>query len=264
MADPADILPLFDAERRADPLPEPGVHHERIGGILRATGSHNWIACAGLETAEVDAAIATQASYFRSLGVEVEWKVYGHDRPAGLGRRLAAAGFEPDEPETLMIFDLGSGPPPGGVPAGIVIRRATGADGLADLIAVQRAAFGEARVRMAEELGRRLDDPALGLYVAYASLVPVAAARLEMPPGRSFAGLWGGATLQAYRGRGIYRGLVAVRAEEAFRRGYRYLRVDAREMSRPILEHLGLLALTTITEWRLRPERVARPDPADG
>ena len=260
----SEILALFDAERRADPLPELGVHYERAGAVLRATGVQNWIQRAELDDADVDAVIAAEGAYFRSIGAEVEWKVYGHDRPADLGRRLAAAGFEPDEPETLMIYDLGGGPPPGGVPEGIVIRRITDADGLADLIAVQRAAFGEDRVRMAEELGRRLGDPALGLYVAYTSVVPVAAARLEMPPGRSFAGLWGGATLPAYRGRGIYRGLVATRAEDALRRGYRFLRVDARETSRPILERLGFVALTTITEWRLSPEPMAKPEPTDG
>lgn len=259
----SEILALFDAERRAEPFPEPGVQYDRAGAVLRATGVQNWIERAELDDADVDAVIATEAAHFRSIGAAVEWKVYGHDRPADLGQRLAAAGFEPGEPETLMIYDLGGGPPPGGLPAGIVIRRIIDPDGLADLIAVQREAFGEDRRGMAQALARRLGDPGLALYVAYASLVPVAAARLEMPPGRLFAGLWGGATLPGYRRRGIYRGLVAARAEEAFRRGYRFLRVDARETSRPILERLGFVALTTITEWRLSPARLANPEPAD-
>jgi len=249
----SEILALFDAERRAEPLPEPGVHYEWAGAVLRATGVQNWIERAELDDVDVDAVIATEAAYFRSIGAAVEWKVYGHDRPADLGRRLAAAGFGPEEPETLMIYDLGGGPPSGGSPAGIVIRRITDTSGLADLIAVQREAFGEDRKGMAEALGRRLGEPALGLYVAYANLVPIAAARLEMPPGRSFAGLWGGGTLPAYRHRGVYRGLVAARAEEASRRGYRFLRVDGRETSRPILERLGFVALTSIMEWRLSP-----------
>jgi GNAT superfamily N-acetyltransferase len=101
------------------------------------------------------------------------------------------------------------------------------------------------------QFGPRLADPAFALYVAYADGRPVASARAEFPPGRSFAGLWGGGTISEYRGRGIYRALVQARAEEARRRGYRYLRVDARDTSRPILERLGFIALTPIIEWRL-------------
>ncbi len=261
---PAEILALYDAEMRADPPPETGVRYERAGGVLRATGIQNWIAFADLAAADVDAAIAEQAAYFRSAGAEVEWKVYGHDRPADLGQRLGAAGFEPDEAETLMVFDLAGGPPPGTLPAGIVIRRIADAAGLADFVAVHREVFGQGSGWMAEAFRQRLGEPTLGLYLAYANDRPVAAARLEMPPGRSFAGLWGGGTLPAYRGRGIYRGLVAARAEEALRRGYRYLTVDARDTSRPILERLGFVALTAITGWKLRSEHVVERQPTRG
>ena len=47
--------------------------------------------------------------------------------------------------------------------------------------------------------------------------------------------------------------LVARRAEEARRRGYRFLTTDARETSRPILERGGFVPLTGITGWVLRP-----------
>ena len=77
---------------------------------------------------------------------------------------------------------------------------------------------------------------------------------MELAPGRSFAGLWGGGTVLGYRSRGIYRGLVAARAREALRRGYRYLTVDARETSRPVLARLGFSALTSITGWKLKPK----------
>ncbi len=261
---PAEILALYDAEMRADPPPEPGVQYERVGGVLRATGVQNCIAFAELATADVDAVIAEQAAYFRSIGAEVEWKVYGHDRPPDLGQRLGAAGFEPDERETLMVFDLAGGLPHGTLPASVVVRRVADATGLADWVAVRREAFGQIGGWMEEAFRRRLGDPTLGLYVAYANGGPVAAARLEMPPGRSFAGLWGGGTLPAHRRRGIYRGLVAARAEEALRRGYRYLRVDARETSRPILERLGFIALTSVMEWKLRPERALERQPTRG
>jgi GNAT superfamily N-acetyltransferase len=250
----AEILALYDAEMRADPPPEMAVRHERVGAILRAMGSEHAIIFSNLNAMDADGAIAGQAAFFRSIGAGVEWKVYGHDLPADLDRRLRAAGFKPQERETLMAFDLAEGLPGGPVPAGIEIRRITTAAGLEDLIAVSSAAFGRDDRWKIDAFRTRLVDPALGLYVAYAEGRPVSGARVELAPGRSFAGLWGGGTLPGYRGRGIYRGLVAARAREALRRGYRYLTVDARETSRPILERLGFSVLTSIRGWRLKPK----------
>jgi len=67
--------------------------------------------------------------------------------------------------------------------------------------------------------------------------------------GTEFATLWGGATLPAWRGRGIYRATVAYRASLAARRGFRYVQVDASDASRPILERLGFVAVTTTTPF---------------
>ncbi len=52
-----------------------------------------------------------------------------------------------------------------------------------------------------------------------------------------------------WRGRGLYRALIAFRARIAAERGYRYLQVDASDQSRPILERLGFVALTTTTPY---------------
>jgi len=62
-------------------------------------------------------------------------------------------------------------------------------------------------------------------------------------PGR-FAGLIQAATLPAYRGRGLYTALVAIRVQEAGQRGIRFLDADSSPMSRPILEKLGFRRLT--------------------
>jgi GNAT superfamily N-acetyltransferase len=70
---------------------------------------------------------------------------------------------------------------------------------------------------------------------------------MEFHRGTEFASLWGGGTVRAFRGRGIYRALVAHRARLAAERGFRYLQVDASAESRPILERLGFVQLTTTT-----------------
>ena len=89
--------------------------------------------------------------------------------------------------------------------------------------------------------------------VALAGDEPVSSARMELVPGTRFAGLWGGGTDPAWRGRGIYRALIAHRARIAAERGYRYLQVDASDQSRPILERLGFAALSTTTPYLYTP-----------
>jgi len=75
---------------------------------------------------------------------------------------------------------------------------------------------------------------------------------VEFYLGSEFASLWGGGTLAAWRGRGVFRSVVAYRARLAAERGYRYLQVDASEDSRPILERLGFVVLATTTPFTHR------------
>jgi GNAT superfamily N-acetyltransferase len=77
----------------------------------------------------------------------------------------------------------------------------------------------------------------------------VCAAWVRWAAGSPFATLHGGATLPAWRRRGIYRALVAWRATRAAASGRPYLRVDASADSRPILERLGFVPITTTTPY---------------
>jgi GNAT superfamily N-acetyltransferase len=72
---------------------------------------------------------------------------------------------------------------------------------------------------------------------------------VRFPEGTEFGTLWGGATLPAWQARGIYRSLVAHRGRLAAAQGRRYLQVDASPDSRPILERLGFVAVTTTTPY---------------
>lgn len=89
--------------------------------------------------------------------------------------------------------------------------------------------------------------------VAMAGDVPVSAARMDFHPGTEFASLWGGGTLPEWRGKGIYRALIAYRTRIAAERGYRYLQVDASDQSRPILRRLGFTPLTVTTPYIRQP-----------
>jgi GNAT superfamily N-acetyltransferase len=249
--DRAEVLGLFDGTMRAAPWVEAGTRLEWAGQVLRRLGAQNFIEWWSLDAAGARAAVEAEAAHFRAIGERVEWKVYSHDGPAALEGELARAGFEPDDLETFMVFDLEGGTLEGPEAEGVEIGRAADEEGLADLMATNTAAFGREQAWLAAELKARLADPTLSLYVAYLEGRPVASGRLEMAPGRAFAGLYGGGVAPAYRGKGIYRALVAARAREARRRGYRYLTVDAAVTSAPILKRLGFEALARVRGWVL-------------
>jgi hypothetical protein len=90
------------------------------------------------------------------------------------------------------------------------------------------------------------------LWVAEAEGRIVSAGRLDPVPDSDFAGIWGGATLVVWRGRGIYRALTAARARSALALGKALIHSDSTEFSRPILERSGLVKVSTTTPyvWR--------------
>jgi GNAT superfamily N-acetyltransferase len=89
----------------------------------------------------------------------------------------------------------------------------------------------------------------MSIVVAEAEGTVVCAAWIRYEHGTDFATLWGGATLADWRGQGIYKATVAYRADLAAERGFRYLEVDASDDSRPILERLGFVPVTTTTPY---------------
>lgn len=251
MLDPGPVLALYDQEIRRNPVVYPGVRIETVGPIVRCVGEENMVLYSDLTAADAPGVVAEQARFFRELGVEAEWKSFGHDRPPELPALLASEGFEPDEPETLVAWDLNapglSDPPPGGV----TIRPVRSPSDLEEAEKVNREAFGSDSRSISAQFAARLHDPMFALFVAYVDGVPAATGRLEMPDGKSFAGLYGGGTDPRYRHRGLYRSLVNARAAVARARGYRYLTVDARITSLPILLRLGFVPLTTTRGWVL-------------
>ncbi|MGB6501350.1 MAG: GNAT family N-acetyltransferase [Thermoplasmata archaeon] len=247
-----ELRALYDAEIRRDPPAIPGTRVERIGPIVRLTGTENIVLYSELRSDNARQVVAEQADFFRRAGGEAEWKVYGHDGPPELESILAEAGFVPEEPETLVILDLEASVPERPSTPGVGVRRVRDALGVRDAVAANEAAFGPSGRKYSAQYAELVEDPNQALFVAYVGDAPIGSGRLELVPGRSFAGLWGGGVAPAHRRHGIYRALVATRAEMAKAAGYRYLTVDARETSRPILERLGFVPLTTTRPWVLR------------
>jgi GNAT superfamily N-acetyltransferase len=251
------LLGAYDAQLRAH------VHHrlpdrvrvEQDGPLLRVVGygGRGMVEYRDLDSLqgdELDRLIARQVQVFAERDEPFEWKLHGHDRPADLPERLRAAGFVTEETETVVIAPVAAIATEASVPDGVVVREVSGPLDL-ERIAQMEEEIWEEDHSWIDSLGeeRAADPDGLRIFVAEAGEVVVCAGWVRFPAGTEFATLWGGATLPAWRGKGIYRALVAHRAGLAAQRGRRYVEVDASDESRPILERLGFVAVTTTTPY---------------
>jgi ribosomal protein S18 acetylase RimI-like enzyme len=205
----------------------------------------------GLGEADADAVIAEQVAYFAARREKFEWKLYDYDRPPDLGKRLLAADFAAEGEESLMVGELSAVPTDAALPPGVRLLPVTDEAGVGLLVDVHERVFGTDHSRPRGSLLAQLRDcpEVTAMVVAMAGDEPVCSARVEFLPGTGFASLWGGGTLPGWRGRGIYRALVAYRARLAAARGYRYLYVDASPDSQPILARLGISRLARTTPY---------------
>lgn len=260
------LLAAYDMQLRAhlhDRLPD-SVHVERDGPLLRTLGFGGrgmveYRDLEGLDGGELDELIARQVRMFGERGESFEWKLHGHDLPADLPERLRAAGFVPEELETVVIAPVSALEIEASAPDGVALREVSDPVDLGRIAEMEQVVWGDDHGWILDSLAeeRAADPDGLRIFVAEAGDVVVCAGWVRFPSGTEFATLWGGATLSAWRGRGIYRTLVAHRARLAAERGCRYLEVDASDESRPILERLGFVAVTTTTPYVWSPPAVA-------
>jgi GNAT superfamily N-acetyltransferase len=261
--DATTLRTAYDNQLRAlvpDPLPA-GVTVERDGPLVRLLGLDRggfltYRDLEGLTGAALDALIARQVELFRARGESVEWKWHGHDEPADLPDRLRAAGFVPEEPETVVIgpvAPLAAALPV--VPEGVRLREVTARADLDRIAAMEAAVWDADRSHLATALEKEIaaDPQAVTVVVAEAGDEVVSAGWVRYVPGTGFATLWGGSTLASWRRRGVYRALVTYRARLAAQRDRTLLQVDASDESRPILERLGLVPVTTTTPYVYTP-----------
>jgi GNAT superfamily N-acetyltransferase len=188
---------------------------------------------------DVDEVLAEVRALLRERGrPSTQWEVGSSAEPENLVELLLARGVVRDDDPFAVALVLTREPPPA-VP-GLVARRVETFEEYATANAVQWSAFGESDERIEES--RRLleqrwrDTPNVmhavwldGKLVCTGSSAPTEHGLL----------LYGGATLEAARGRGAYRALLRARWDEAAARGTPALITQGGSMSRPILERLG-------------------------
>lgn len=260
MPDVSELLAAYDGQVRArvpDPLPL-GVTVERDGPLLRFSGlgGRGFVVyrdLGGVEGDDLDELIVRQVHVFGELGESFEWKLHGHDRPADLPVRLRAAGFVPEDTETVVIAPVAEIAADVQLPDDVSLREVTSRADLERIAGFEQVVWGDEDdhrwlVDMLES-ERAVDPGALTIIVVEADASVVCAAWIRFERGTEFATFWGGATRPEWRRRGIYRATVAYRANLAAKAGFRYLETDASDDSRPILERLGFTAVTTTTPY---------------
>jgi len=203
-----------------------------------------WVRC---RTDEVDEVIREARAAIAPRHLPIMWTLDPETEPPDFGDHLARHGIRQDDGEVaVMVLPIGATVDAQQV-AGLEIL-----DGLADLDTFRKADAVNAeafespsraddleRIAMLER--RRLDNLAAGnrrLLLATVDGEPAGSAGLTLfPPAAAI--LNGGAVRPKFRGRGIYRALVAARLEIARTAGVDGLCVWGGHMSAPILTKMG-------------------------
>lgn len=256
-----DYLAAYDAQLRTD-AETPSATSVAVLGPLRLVtfgGGRGFVTYAdlgGADAATIADWVAQALEHYRADPeiTRVEWKTRGHDRAPGLHEALVANGFRPDETESIMIGEARLLAVDVELPEGVELRRIAGEEDVRAMSEMQAQVFdGDFAEEMTSALMTRLArDDGMELWVAEADGAIVSSGRLEPVPDTEFAGIWGGATVPAWRRRGIYRALTAERARSALRLGKRLMNSDSTEFSRPILERAGFVRVSTTTPYTRR------------
>jgi hypothetical protein len=261
VSDAEDFLLAYDQQLRTDAETPSAIAVNRIGSIRLVTFARGrgFVTYPPLRDAEAENAalvVGQVLDHYRDDPeiTRVEWKTRGHDQIPGLHQSLLAHGFEAQESESIMIGRARLLDVDVPLPAGVALRQVRDEVDVRAMAAMEDLVYDSATADdTARALLYRLSlGDGMELWVAEADGQIVSAGRLEPVAGTDFAGIWGGSTLEAWRGRGIYRALTAARARSALAAGKTLIHSDSTEYSRPILERSGLLKVSTTTPYLWR------------
>lgn len=205
---------------------------------------------------EVPATVAAVRELLRAEGRSVaSWEVGTSATPQSLCDELLALNMKPVAPPftrtTAMVLPA-IPPRTGPRPQDVEITRVST---LADFRRAQEIYWScfdfkpdaAAQAEIEPNFCRLRESRIWHCYLAWRGGQPVAAADAVLTDVGVI--LFGGATLPAARGYGIYQALVQERWELAIRRGTPYLITQAGALSRPVLAHLGFVATAEIRNF---------------
>lgn len=255
------LLAAYDDQLRTDVEVRRAAVVRRLGPLHLAAfdGGFGLITYRGLDQvppAELPALVGRARDRLLAEGslTRIEWKTRAHDGVQGLSAALLAHGFVAGERESIMIGELRGLDSSVQLPDRVTLRPVTTTADIRAMAVMQEQVFGTSESSPATDawIADLRADPDTELWVAEHDGTVISAGRVQRVPGSDFVGLWGGATLPQWRGRGIYRALTAARARSALASGYRLAHSDSTEFSRPILQRAGLVRVSTTTPYLWR------------
>jgi hypothetical protein len=193
-----------------------GVRGEVLPQLTRVNGIEgDWhcIQYSALDERTANTVIRAEIAHYRALDAEVEWTVYAHDSPSVVRERLVAQGFQFGPRENVVVLDLRTAPAWARAPLAHRVERVTTLEAVQAFRRVSEQVFESEHERIARELMSALcagSRAHIG-YIAYAGEAPASIGRLYTHPASPFGGLYGGGTIQRFRGQGLYRANVAAR-----------------------------------------------------
>lgn len=248
----------YDQQLRTDAETPSAVGVTEVGSIrlVKFANGRGFVTYPPLCAAEAEAAahlVAQILDHFRQDPQinRVEWKTRGHDRIPDLHQALLDSSFVAQQSESIMIgpaelLNVDVAPP-----AWVTLRQISDEDDLWAMAVMEDQVFDSTSAdETVQALLYRLGlTDGMELWVAEAKGDIVGGGRLEPVAGTQFAGIWGGAVLEEWRGQGIYRALTAARARSALAAGKTLIHSDSTEYSRPILERSGLVKVSSTTPY---------------
>jgi hypothetical protein len=252
----------YDASLRTEAETRGALAVTRLGPLLLASspggrGSVTYQHLENADAATISDWVRQALDHFRADPAidRVKWKTRGHDHAPGLHDALVRNGFTPGQPNAIMVGEARVLADDVSLPEGVSLRRLTTEADVRASCAMQAEVFGDppgTEDGSAALLHRLALGDSMELWAVQAGDRIVATGRVEPVHGTEFAGLWGGSTRSEWRGLGLYRALVAVRARAAVAMGKRLVYSESQATSRPILERLGLVEIATTTNYMWR------------
>jgi hypothetical protein len=234
------LFPSFNGVKESDNNLTKFISNDRHG---------SYVSFFSFDESLTESIVKEQLSYFNKRNLCFEWKTYSTDKPSNIGSVLLANGFEQEDTESFMVLDLEK-------TANLSfdesqITEVFDREGIRDAIIVQEKVWGgdfDWQYNYLVSLKEHSPD-SVSIYVVYVNRRPVTSAWLTFNGNSPFAGIWGGSTIEEFRGNGYYSLILNKRISEAKSKGVKYIIIDASDMSKPIVSKRGFEVVATTTGY---------------